>query len=183
MTVACPERHADQLVDEALTELADASTPGGAADLLDVLGVLRGGDTGLAPTEADRRRGLALAAFAGTVLPDAVLRDVVEALEGGDVPEEVAGAALSLDHRAPARIAASLQRAIDNRADLDAPVVLPGRAPTSVLTEIVRALGRLGTPAAAEVLDDLAAQPWPGSDLRREIGRVRPRRIPAQRAA
>ncbi|MGN9914251.1 SCO family protein [Phytohabitans sp. LJ34] len=118
---------------------------------------------GRSAAEMNRIRGYLLAAFADTGLPDGALPYVIESLETGHDPYEVAGAAIGLRGLTPppATAVRSLLRAVDNLAGADATVsferykpVWPYTQPTTALTEVVRTLGHLGAPArpALEVL-------------------------------
>jgi cytochrome oxidase Cu insertion factor (SCO1/SenC/PrrC family) len=139
---------------------------------------------GRSGAETTRFRGYLLAAFADTGLPDAALPYVVESLEAGHGPDEVAGAAIGLRGlgTAPVDVATPLLRAIENLAGADVTVSLeayrptwPYARPTTALTEVVRTIGLLGERAQPAVarLADLAGQRdrFPAA-LRDEMQRV-----------
>ena len=113
---------------------------------------------GRSAAEMGRLRGYLLAAFAETGLPDAALPYVIESLETGHIPYEVAGAAIGLRGAATpsAGVETALLRAFDNLGGADVTVsfecyrpVWPYARPTTALTEVVRTIGHFG--ARAEV--------------------------------
>jgi cytochrome oxidase Cu insertion factor (SCO1/SenC/PrrC family) len=139
---------------------------------------------GRSAAEMTRFRGYLLAAFADTGLPDAALPYVVESLEAGHGPDEVAGAAIGLRGlgTAPVDVAMPLLRAIESLAGADLTVSFeayrptwPYARPTTALTEVVRTIGLLGERAQPAVarLADLAGQRdrFPAA-LRDEMQRV-----------
>lgn len=139
---------------------------------------------GRSAAETTRFRGYLLAAFADTGLPDAALPYLVESLEAGHGPDEVAGAAIGLRGlgTAPVDVATPLLRAIESLAGADVTVSFesyrpewPYTRPTTALTEVVRTIGLLGErarPALAR-LTELAGQRdrFPAA-LRDEMQRV-----------
>ncbi len=139
---------------------------------------------GRSAAEMNRIRGYLLGAFADTGLPDGALPYVIESLETGHDPYEVAGAAIGLRGlaRPPATVVRSLLRAIDNLAGADATVsferykpVWPYTQPTTALTEVVRTIGHIGADAAPALpaLALLAQQSSRFSaPVRREMRRV-----------
>ena len=139
---------------------------------------------GRSAAEMTRFRGYLLAAFADTGLPDPALPYVVESLEAGHGPDEVAGAAIGLRGlgTAPVDVATPLLRAIENLAGADLTVSFeayrptwPYARPTTALTEVVRTIGLLGERALPAVtrLADLAGHRdrFPAA-LRDEMQRV-----------
>jgi protein SCO1/2 len=107
--------------------------------------------------EVTRLRGYLLAAFADTGLPGTALPYVLEALESGHMPYEVAGAAIGLrgiDGPA-ADVVPYLLRAVRNLSGAGATVSFerydprwPYAQPTTALTEVLRTLAGLGAEAA-----------------------------------
>jgi protein SCO1/2 len=140
--------------------------------------------TGRSAAEMTRFRGYLLAAFAETGLPDAALPYVVESLEAGHGPDEVAGAAIGLRGLGASSVdvATPLLRAVENLAGADVTVSFecyrpawPYAQPTTALTEVVRTIGLLGEQAAPAVarLAELVGQPERFPDaLRAEMRRV-----------
>lgn len=123
---------------------------------------------GRSAAEMTRFRGYVLATFADTGLPRAAMPSVVESLEAGHGPDEVAGAAIGLRGigTAPVDVVMPLLRAIDN---WPAPTARSASRRTgrrgrtrgaTALTEVVRTIGLLGERARPAVarLADLAGQ-------------------------
>ena len=113
---------------------------------------------GRTSAEVTRLRGYLLAAFADTGLPEPALPYVLEALESGHMPYEVAGAAIALRGLGGPGAGAVpyLLRAVRNLGGADATVSFesydprwPYARPTTALTEIRRTLAALGADAAA----------------------------------
>ncbi|WP_448624138.1 SCO family protein [Geodermatophilus sp. URMC 64] len=138
---------------------------------------------GRSAAEMTRFRAYLLAAFAGTGLPDAALPYVVESLEAGHGPDEVAGAAIALRGlgTAPVDVGTPLLRALENLAGTDATVSFeayrpawPYAEPTTALTEVVRTIGLLGEragPAAARLAELVRDDRIPAA-LREEVQRA-----------
>jgi len=113
---------------------------------------------GRTSAEVTRLRGYALAALGDTGLPAAALPYVIEALETGDMPYEVAGGAIAvraMDPRAAPAIVPSLVRAVEGLRGADATVSFerydprwPYERPTTALTEVLHTLAALGAQAA-----------------------------------
>ncbi len=125
---------------------------------------------GRTSAEVTRLRGWCLAAFADSGLPQAALPYVLEALQSGDMPYEVAGAAIAVrGFDGPgADVVPDLLRALRNMRGRDGTVSFerydprwPFAEPTTALTEVLRTLAGLGARAASatDELETLAAQP------------------------
>jgi protein SCO1 len=108
---------------------------------------------GRTSAEVTRLRGYTLAAFAETGLPAPALPYVLEALESGHMPYEIAAAAIAVRGLAdpPAELVTYLLRALDNLTGIDATVSFEGydprwpfAEPTTAVTEVLRTLGGLG---------------------------------------
>ncbi|GAA1835232.1 hypothetical protein GCM10009836_11990 [Pseudonocardia ailaonensis] len=148
---------------ERLVE-ALAAAPGGAERAAALAAEDLPAPGGRTALEAARLRGYVLAAFCRAGLPAEVEPHVVASLESG-LPYEVAGAAHALQglERAAPDFAGPLARALRSLAGADARISFeayrpswPYAEPTTALTEVVRAIGRLG-PDAGEAAAALAA--------------------------
>lgn len=118
---------------------------------------------GRTSAEVSRLRGWLLAAFADTGLPEMTLPVVLETLEVGHTPYEVAGAAIAVrGYDGPADgVLPSLLRALRNMSGRDSTVSFerydprwPFLAPTSATTEVLQTIRGLGA-AAAGALEEL----------------------------
>jgi protein SCO1/2 len=125
---------------------------------------------GRTSAEVTRLRGYLLAAFADTGLPAAAVPYVLEALESGHMPYEVAGAAIAVrGFEGPAaEFVPYLLRAARNLTGADSTVSFeaydprwPYAQPTTALAEVFRTIGGLGAEAATALpeLDRLAEEP------------------------
>jgi len=117
---------------------------------------------GRTSAEVTRVRGYLLAAFADTGLPPAALPYVLEALESGEAPYEIAGAAIAVRGiEGPAtEVVPYLLRAVRLLRGADATVTFerydprwPYEQPTTALTEVLRTIGGLGAEAASALGD------------------------------
>jgi protein SCO1 len=125
---------------------------------------------GRTSAEVTRLRGYLLAAFADTGLPTAALPYVLEALESGHAPYEVAGAAIGLRgvDRPAGHVVSYLLRAVRNLSGADATVSFerydprwPYTQPTTALIEVLRTIGALGADAVAALGElELLAKQW-----------------------
>jgi cytochrome oxidase Cu insertion factor (SCO1/SenC/PrrC family) len=111
--------------------------------------------TGQRTDEVDQVRAIILCAFEKHGLPRTALPFVLEELESGGNPQTVAAAAMALRSagQIPSQAAALLVRAIDRFADADDVIetsrVNP-KAPTTVLSELLRTLVRLAPHVTAD---------------------------------
>jgi protein SCO1 len=132
-------------------------TPGGCHELAALLPENLQLYEGRTSAEMTRIRGYLLAAFADTGLPGEAMPYVLESLESGHLPYEIAGAAIALRglENLTAQLCPYLLRALRNLIGGDATVSFecydprwPYREPTTAMTEILGTLARLGTEAA-----------------------------------
>jgi protein SCO1/2 len=150
-------RHRRSAITTLPEDIEELAANGRAIDLVSLLLESSPIYVGRRTEEVDRLRTIVLGAFERHGLPGEALSFVLEELESGNNPQTVAAAARALRNskQPPAEASDFLVRAIDRFAHGDDVIEnsdLNGEAPTTLLTELLRTLTRLGPNTSAGAL-------------------------------